>query len=186
MGARVASWLGDGNLNEGSRYPTEIRPAGQSDIDGLLVVERQCFNVHYYAYYMLGRRDFEHYLENSSCTFLVAVLDTEIVGYVLGPVEPWRVPAAAHIDSIAVLPEAQYKTIGTHLLHSFMQQAQRQGCKLITLEVAIANDTGLAFFARHGFQPLRPLRNYYGQGLHAQFMAASIERPEPWDLPADP
>ena len=173
-------------MTENGGHPVEIRPAGQSDIDGLLVVERECFNIHYYAYYMLGRRDFEQYLENSACTFFVAFLDTELVGYVLGPVEPWRSPAAAHIDSIAVLPEAQHKTIGTHLLRSFMQQAQRQRCKLITLEVAIANESGMVFFAKHGFQPLRRLRNYYGKGLHAQFMAAPIERPEPWDLPGNP
>lgn len=164
----------------------EIRPAGHNDIDGLLLVERQCFNVHYYAYYMLGHRDFEHYLEDSACTFLVAILDAKLIGYVLGPVEPWRAPPAAHIDSIAVLPEAQKQTIGTGLLHSFMQQAHQQGCECITLEVAIANDAGLAFFSRHGFQPLRRLRNFYGRGLHAQFMAATIEGVEPWHLPTDP
>jgi ribosomal protein S18 acetylase RimI-like enzyme len=150
----------------------EIRPAGAGDIDALLIVERQCFNVPHYAFYTFDRRDFEHYLGDPDSLFLVALLDGRPAGYVLGPIETWRRPPAGHIDSIAVLPQAQRQGIGSRLLQSFMRQARRYGCEVITLEVSIANEVGLTFFAKHGFRRVRRLRNYYGKGLHGLLMAA--------------
>jgi ribosomal-protein-alanine N-acetyltransferase len=153
-------------------HKIEIRPARPENIEGLLVIEQQCFNVDYYAFYTFDRRDFELYLEDPEVLFLVAVLDGRIAGYILGPVETWRTPPAAHIDSIAVQPERQHQGIGSRLIESFMQQAHRLGCKIVTLEVAPANAVGLAFFARYGFRKVHRLRNYYGKGLHALLLAA--------------
>lgn len=151
----------------------EIRPAEPGDIDALLIVERQCFHVPHYAFYMFDRRAFQHYLHDPDSLFLVAVLDERLAGYVLGPIETRRVPPAGHIDSIAVLPQAQRRGIGSRLLRSFLEQARQHGCELVTLEVSTANEAGLAFFARHGFHKVRLLRHYYGGGLHALLMAAS-------------
>ncbi len=164
-------------IAEDDQTAARIRPAEAPDIDALLTVEQQCFNVYYYAYYMLNRRNFEFCLEDADSLFLVAVVQEQVVGYVLGPVEPWREPPAAHIDSIAVLPEMQNRGLGSRLLQSFMSEASRAGCKLVTLEVAAANEAGLAFFARHGFRKLRRLRNYYGKDLHGLLMAAPAEEP---------
>ncbi len=162
--------------NPGSGGATEreagIRPARASDIDALLIIERQCFNVSYYAFYTFDRRDFEYYLDDPGCLFLAAVLDDRIVGYVLGPIEEWREPPAAHIDSIAVLPEMQHKGIGNRLLQSFMQQVCDHGCEIVALEVSPANEAGMAFFARHNFRKVHRLRNYYGKGLHGLLLAA--------------
>ncbi len=68
----------------------QVRPARAGDIDGLLIIEQQCFNVYYYAFYTLDRRDFEFYLDDPDSLFLVAALDDRIVGYILGPIETWR------------------------------------------------------------------------------------------------
>jgi len=153
----------------------EIRPAQARDIDGLVIVEQQCFNVYYYAFYTLDRRDFEYYLQDADTLFLVATLDGRLAGYVLGPVETWREPPAAHIDSIAVPPERQRAGIGSHLLHAFRQQVCERGSEIVTLEVAPANEIGLAFFTKHGFRKVHRLRNYYGKGLHGLLMAAPCD-----------
>jgi ribosomal-protein-alanine N-acetyltransferase len=152
----------------------QVRPAESSDIDPLLVVERQCFNVPYYGRYMFGRRDFTSYLEDSDVIFLVAVLDAQPVGYVLGPTDTWREPPTAHIDSIAVLPAEQNKGIGSRLLRSFLSEARRCGCRQVTLEVSTANEAGLAFFSSHDFRTARTLPNYYGRGFHGLFMTTGI------------
>ena len=143
-------------------------------MDALLTIEQQCFNVYYYDFYTLDRRDFEYYLDDTDHFFLVAAEDAHVVGYVVGPVEPWRNPPTAHIDSIGVLPAAQGRGIGALLLESFTREARRQGCTRVTLEVSTANETGLAFFARHGFRRVRPLPDYYGKDLPGLFMAARL------------
>lgn len=152
----------------------QVRPAESSDIDALLVVERQCFNVPYYGRYMLGQRDFTFYLEDSDGIFLVTVLDTRPVGYILGPADTRREPPIAHIDSIAVLPAEQKKGIGSRLLRSFLRQARRRGCRQVTLEVSTANEVGRAFFSNHDFRTARTLPNYYGRGFHGLLMTTGI------------
>jgi len=150
----------------------EVRPAHADDMASLLAVEQQCFNVPYYAFYTFDRRDFEFYLEDPDCLFLVALLGGRLVGYVLGPVETCREPPAAHIDSIAVLPDLQHQGIGVRLLESFMNLIRRQNCQIVTLEVSPANEAGMAFFAKNGFRKVHRLRNYYGKGLHGLLLAA--------------
>lgn len=166
-----------GIVQEG-RQEVEVRRATAGDIESLLIVEQQCFNVYYYAFYTFDRRDFEYYLDDPDCVSLVATLDAELVGYVLGPVETWREPPGAHIDSIAVLPQMQHQGIGGRLLQSFMRQVRQHGCEIITLEVSPANAVGMAFFRRYGFRKVHRLRNYYGKGLHGLLMAATSSPPE--------
>jgi ribosomal-protein-alanine N-acetyltransferase len=157
----------------GREYPpTRVRRADERDMEALLTIERQCFNVYYYDFYLLDRRDFEFYLHDPDSLFLVAVREGRVVGYVLGPIDCWQDPPRTHIDSIAVLPEAQRVRVGGRLLRAFTVLARRRGSTRVTLEVATANETGLAFFKKHGFRGIRPLPNYYGKGLDGLFMAA--------------
>jgi len=165
-------------IGEQEPNPIVIRPAEAGDIEALLVVEQQCFNVYYYAFYTFDRKDFEFYLDDPETLFLAATLDGRLVGYVLGPVETWRSPPAAHIDSIAVLPPMQRRGVGSRLIESFLQEVRRIGGEMVTLEVSPANEAGLAFFARYGFGKVHRLRNYYGKGLHGILMATSCEPPQ--------
>ena len=156
--------------------PVRVRRADERDMEALLTIERQCFNVYYYDYYMLDPRDFEFYLQDTDTLFLVAVQEAHVVGYILGPVDLWRDPPSAHIDSIAVLLEAQKKGTGTLLLQSFTGQVCRQGCTRVTLEVSTANDAGLTFFVKHGFYGIRGLPGYYGKGLDGLLMAKDLRQ----------
>jgi len=169
-------------IAEQERNSIEIRPAGAGDIEALLVIEQECFNVYYYAFYTFDRKDFEFYLDDPETLFLAATVAGRLVGYVLGPAETWRSPPAAHIDSIAVLPQTQRSGVGSLLIESFFQEVRRIGCELATLEVSPANEAGLAFFARYGFRKVHRLRNYYGKGLHGMLMAAPLDRPKPGEL----
>jgi ribosomal-protein-alanine N-acetyltransferase len=154
--------------------PVQVRRANERDMDALLTIERQCFNVYYYDFYMLDRRDFEFYLQDTDSLFLVTAQEKHMVGYILGPVDTWRDPPSAHIDSIAVLPEAQKKGFGSLLLRSFTMEVRRQSCTRVTLEVSTANETGLAFFTKHGFRGIRKLPDYYGKGLGGLFMGVEL------------
>lgn len=154
--------------------PIAVRPANEHDMEALLAIEQQCFNVYYYDYYTLDRRDFEFYLQDADYLFLVATEGTSVVGYILGEIDPWRRPPSAHIDSIAVLPEAQDKGIGSLLLRSLITEVRRLGGTRLTLEVSTANERGLAFFTKHGFRQIRPLPDYYGKGLPGLLMAAKL------------
>ncbi len=160
--------------SEREHGPVEVRLAREGDVDALLTVEEQCFDVYYYGRYKLNRYDFQSYLEDARCIFLVATRDNQVAGYVLGPAGSWRLPRTAHIDSVAVLPAVQSQGIGTRLLLSFVEEARGRGCQKVILEVATANSVGLAFFTKHGFHERRQLPHYYGRGLHGLLMSADI------------
>ncbi len=155
--------------------PIVVRRAGGCDVDALLTIDQQCFNVYYYDYYTLDRRDFEFYLQDTDGLFLVAARGSQVAGYILGPVDLWRDPPRAHIDSIGVRPEDQNKGVGSLLLAAFTEEARRQGCTGVTLEVATANEVGRTFFARHGFRKTRRRPDYYGKGLPALFMVLELQ-----------
>jgi len=152
----------------------EVRQANKQDIDDLLTVEEECFDVYYYGDYKFDQSDFRHYLRDTRCIFLVAVRESHALGYIAGSIAPSRTQGIAHVDSIGVLPKTQRKGVGSQLLQRFIQEAQHRSCKLVMLEVAAANENGLAFFAKHGFRRIRKLPKYYGRGLDGELMIIDI------------
>jgi len=66
------------------------------------------------------------------------------------------------------------KGIGSQLLHLFIQEAKQQTCKMVMLEVAMANKEGLRFFSKRGFREIADLPEYYGRGLDGVLMGLSI------------
>ena len=160
----------------------DVRPARRRDIDALLEIERQCFNVPHYGYFVLERQDFEGYLEEADCVFLVALIGkpaSRPVGYVLGPAGVRRNPLWAHIDSIAVRRDVRRQGAGSLLLRSFIAEARRRGCRQVALEVSPANEAGMAFFARHGLRTVRRLPHYYGRNRPGLLMATRIQHEVP-------
>jgi ribosomal protein S18 acetylase RimI-like enzyme len=152
----------------------EIRWADEQDIRDLLTIEEECFSVEYYGQYKFDESDFQAYLRDTRRILLVGVLDAHAIGYVAGYIAFSRTQGLAHVDSIGVRPKAQNKGVGSLLLRRFIEEAQHRHCKVVVLEVATANEDGLAFFAKHEFREIRKLPDYYGRGLDAVLMIVDI------------
>ena len=143
----------------------QIRQANKCDILDLVDLDDECFDTYYYEKTKFSKLDFKNYLCRKKSVLLVAVRDSRLVGYVAGTVHTSRVRSIAQLDSIAVSPIARQKGIGSQLLHLFIQEAGRRACKMIMLEVAVANKEGIRFFSKRGFLKIRDLPGYYGRGL---------------------
>jgi len=162
----------------------QIRQANKCDILDLVDLDDECFDTYYYEKTKFSKLDFKNYLCRKNSVLLVAVSDSRIVGYVAGTVRTSRVRSIAQLDSIAVLPIARQKGIGSWLLQHFIQEAGqracppytlgRRACKMIMLEVAMANKEGLRFFSNRGFLKIRELPGYYGRGLDGVLMKLSV------------
>ena len=151
-----------------------IRQADKCDIRDLVELDDECFDTYYYEKTKFSRLDFKNYLCRKKSVLLVAVSDSCLVGYVAGTVRTSRVRSIAHLDSIAVSSIARQNGIGSQLLHLFIQEARRRACKMIMLEVAMANKEGLRFFSKRGFLKIRDLPGYYGRGLGGVLMGLSV------------
>lgn len=152
----------------------QIRRGNEDDFDDLLVIEDACFSIYYYGQYKFGVTEFLYYLHNPRSIFLAAADDTHVVGYAAAIVRRTKATPAAHIDSIAVLPQHQQQGIGGQLLQAVIDEARRRHCDRAVLEVATPNEEGIAFFKRHGFRDIGKLPNYYGRGLDGILMRADL------------
>jgi len=152
----------------------QIRRANEDDFDDLLAIEDACFSIYYYGQYKFGETEFLYYLHNPQSIFLAAADDMHVVGYTAAIVRRARTAPAAHIESIAVLPQHQQKGIGGQLLQAVMDEARQRHCDRAVLEVATPNEEGIAFFKKHGFREAGKLPNYYGRGLDGTLMRADL------------
>ena len=151
----------------------QIRGVRECDILDLVSLEKECFNT-YYKEHRFNEADFVDYLRKKKAIFLVAILDSFLVGYVAGLVRTSQSQLSASLDSIAVLPKSQGSGVGDRLMHRFIEEAKQQGCKRIMLDIAAANENGIRFFSRRGFQRIRRLPTYYGKELDGILMKLDI------------
>jgi len=151
----------------------EIRRAGNSDINGLIALENECFAT-YYRQHRFSKSHFTYYLQNKQAIFLVAVLHTSTIGYVAGSLRIARFQSSAHLDSIAVSQLHRRRGIGSQLIKCFFEKAKQQACTSVILEVAVANKNGVLFFANQGFEKIRTLRGYYGEGIDGILMRLDL------------
>lgn len=69
----------------------------------------------------------------------------------------------AEVLTLAVLPSAQGRGVGTQLLSTALTQAQARGASRLFLEVAADNAAALALYARAGFVQAGLRRGYYAR-----------------------
>ena len=147
----------------------QFRQAKESDIGDLVSLERQCFDT-YYREHRFNEEDFMNYLRRKGAILLVAILNSTLIGYAAGLVKTSSSQPSATLDSIAVLPSSRKKGIGDKLMQRFLEEVKKLRCNKVTLAVAVANENGILFFTRRGFQRIRRLPAYYGKELDGILM----------------
>ncbi len=152
----------------------EIRQADRSDIPALVELDDKCFDTYYYRKTKFSESDFHAYFRLRKPILLVAIRDSRLVGYVAGAVRTSQVLAIAHLDSIAVSSIERRQGLGSDLLQHFIQEAKRQTCMMVVLEVVKANEEGLGFFSKRGFRSIADLPEYYGRDLDGVLMELSV------------
>ncbi|UNQ74247.1 ribosomal protein S18-alanine N-acetyltransferase [Infirmifilum sp. NZ] len=150
-----------------------VREARREDLDEVIRINREVLPENYPAFY------FEMHLKNFGKAFLVAEMNGKIVGYVMCRVEydtlytnPNKVGKRGHIISIAVIPEAQGKGIGTELMTRALESMKKYyGAEEYYLEVRVSNEIAIRVYKKLGFNVVKVLPKYYLDGEDAYLMA---------------
>jgi ribosomal-protein-alanine N-acetyltransferase len=137
-----------------------VRPFQPEDFSKVIEIEWQVFKEHDPYIYM------ELY-ENVSDGFYVAVVDNNVVGYVVGFIS---FPGKGRIFTLAVKEGYRYNKIGTKLLNAIQSVLWKQGAQSISLEARITNIPAHKFYAKHGFVPVWVEQGYYSDGEDAVVM----------------
>ncbi len=129
----------------------ELRRMRPEDVPAVMVIELECFTVPWReSAYMTE-------LANRSAYYIVACIDSEIVGYG----GEWVIMDEAHITTIGVAAKHRGKKIGEQVLVALLEEAMRQRAKRATLEVRESNQVAQNLYRKYGFQPAAIRRGYY-------------------------
>jgi ribosomal-protein-alanine N-acetyltransferase len=130
----------------------EIDKMRMSDLDEVLAVESESFNLPW------SRGMFERELENKENSyFLVAKNGNEVVGYI----GFWMVVDEAHIVNVAVRSDYRRKHVGSILMASALNLAERLGAEKATLEVRVNNFPAQDMYKKFGFQMIAIRPRFY-------------------------
>ncbi len=129
-----------------------LEPMAVADIPRVLEIERASFRTPWpidaYAHELK---------ENRLATYIVARLDTPIVGYA----GMWVILDEAHITTIAVDPALRGQHIGERLLVGLIDLALERGARWMTLEVRASNLAAQALYRKYGFREIGTRKGYY-------------------------
>jgi [ribosomal protein S18]-alanine N-acetyltransferase len=131
-----------------------MRPMRREDLDQVMVIENELFGAESWSEAMFaGELD-----ETATRYYLVEESDGVISAYA-GLCA--YAPHEAYVQTIAVIPPARRRGIGTALLKVLIDETTKRGVDHLDLEVRSDNDAARRLYERHGFREIAVRRNYY-------------------------
>ena len=129
----------------------ELRRMRPEDVPAVMVIEVECFTIPWRESAYLTE------LANRSAYYIVACIDSEIVGYG----GQWVIMDEAHITTIGVSKRHRGRKIGERVLVALLEEAARHTARRATLEVRESNQVAQNLYRKYGFQPAAIRRGYY-------------------------
>lgn len=136
-----------------------VRRAFLPDLDALYRIEIECFGEDAFPKSYVKR-----FIEEPWFITLVAILNDEIVGFVVGSLESFLGKLAGHIYSIDVKPEYRGMGVGSRLLVAIEEELRGAGAEICCLEVSVDNTAALNLYLKHNYRVIERLKDYYGVG----------------------
>ena len=137
----------------------ELRRFQSGDLEAVSRIEEACFDDPYPQYF------FSQLAEANPETFIVALLEGEIVGYAI--VDRWA--DHDHLISIAVQPEHRRKGVAQQLLTRLETELVSKQ-RPVRLEVRRNNKPAIQFYTKNGYRYVGLEERYYRDGEDALIM----------------
>src|SRR5256712_6359849 len=133
--------------------PVTLRAHEPRDFTALLRVDQGCLPPGIaYSKTML-----RYFLNLPSADGMVAEDAGKIVGFILTEENP----PLAHVITLVVAESHRRQGVGSALLAESERNLALRGVRTILLETATDNETGVAFWQRHGYRIEATLKRYY-------------------------
>ena len=143
-----------------------IRRMTKEDLPRILEMEKLLFPESPWPEY-----EFIYELEsNPFSTLLVYEEDSKVLGYI----DWWITYEQAQLANIAVDQAAWGRGIGSTLMNVCINDAVKNGCEVISLEVRVSNARAIALYEKYGFIKAAVRKNYYENGEDADLMIMPV------------
>lgn len=134
-----------------------IEDASIRHLDRLYEIEIECFEREAFT-----KQQIAHLLTDYNSVSLVAKVNGEIVGFIIGMIYLERNSLTGHILTIDISPIHRRKGIAQKLLQEIEKIFTEKGVKACRLEVREDNIAALRLYQKFGYKKVAKLKNYYG------------------------
>jgi ribosomal-protein-alanine N-acetyltransferase len=123
--------------------PAPIRPMNYYDLDAVAVLDRLAFQPIWQ-----NSRDYLELAFRQAAIATVAEEDGILLGYQISTASP----LGGHLARLAVHPQHQGRGIGSALVNDLLNQFERRGAKVLTVNTQHDNPASLALYLKAGFR----------------------------------
>jgi [ribosomal protein S18]-alanine N-acetyltransferase len=142
-------------------------------LDRLFEIEKQSFKEEAFSKLQL-----EHVLEDSAGISLVAWLDGELAGFIMGRLELDRGGLAGNVMTIDVLPIFRRRGVAMRLMLEVEFRFRVSRARESRLEVRQGNAAARGLYRKLGYVEVAVLRGYY-RGAHGLYLCKRLEKINP-------
>jgi len=159
------------SFDAGRKLSPEIREAELTDLDEIYKIEIECFVEEAFTYSQL-----EYCLRSPDFVTLIASVDGETAGFIIGSLEGSREKTVGHVYTLDVKRKFRRMGIGSALLEALEKKFISKGAEKCRLEVRLDNTAANRLYRKHGYSPKKIFRNYYGHGLDAVRLEKNLRK----------
>jgi ribosomal-protein-alanine acetyltransferase len=144
-------------LERWSQMALTVEDASIRHLDRLYEIETECFEGEAFT-----KQQIANLLTDYNSVSLVAKVNGEIVGFIIGIVYVEKDAMIGHILTIDVSPVQRQKGIAQKLLQEVERIFKGKSVKACRLEVREDNIAALSLYQKLGYKKTARLKNYYG------------------------
>jgi len=136
--------------------PISITRAKHDDLEALYNIERECFTLEAFS-----KKQIASLLKNPNSINLLALMDCEIVGFLIALIYEQETQKIGHIYTLDVAVKARKQGVGLKLLTELEQILREKEVKVCYLEVKVDNSAALRLYRKLGYIKVEFLKGFY-------------------------
>lgn len=131
-----------------------IREMGESDLDGILAIEKRSFGDPWSPRLFRETMLFPH-----SINFVMESADGEIIGYL----NLYLIAQEGHLLNLAVHPDWRRQGLATTILSHTIEHIRERDALYLFLEVREKNQSAIGLYKKFGFEVVGKRKRYYAE-----------------------
>jgi len=147
-------------LNGRDSLSIHIKRATTDNLETLYSIERECFTLEAFT-----KEQLMYLLENSKSISLIAQIDNEIAGFIIGLIYDHGTIRTGQVYTIDVAIKHRRKGVGLELLKGLEQRFVENGVEICYLEARRENVAALELYRKHGYTEVDVLESFYSEGV---------------------